>query len=95
VVEIAFWQVTFAQNVGIGRILNKTEKPLYSHVPVAQVHCMPFFSIYRVIARKEIDFFVLDIEGHEVEVLHTIPFEKINILVRILFYFCSNSNNSQ
>lgn len=73
--------MTFAQNVGIGRILNGTEKPLFPHVPVAQVHCMPFYSIYQVIGRKEIDFFILDIEGHEVEVLHTIPFDKINILV--------------
>jgi hypothetical protein len=74
--------------VGIGRILNASEKALYPHVPVAKVHCMPFFSIYRVIARHEVDFFILDIEGHEVEVLHTIPFDKINILV--FMFVCKN-----
>jgi Methyltransferase FkbM domain len=47
-----------------------------------QVHCVPFFSIYKAIGREEIDLFVLDIEGHEVEVLHTIPWDKVNILVK-------------
>ena len=82
--------MTFAQNVGIGRILNASEKSLYPHVPVAKVHCMPFYSIYRVIQQQEVDFFILDIEGHEVEVLHTIPFHKINILV---FFFAKKVNS--
>ena len=46
-----------------------------------EVHCVPFYSIYNTIGREEIDLFVLDIEGHEVEVLHTIPWDKINIHV--------------
>lgn len=46
------------------------------------VHCMPFYSIYKAIGRKEIDLFVLDIEGHEMEILDTIPWGSVNILVQ-------------
>lgn len=46
------------------------------------VHCMPFYSIYKAIGRKEIDLFVLDIEGHEMEILRTIPWGSVNILVK-------------
>jgi len=68
----------------VGKIFNAS-------VPVAigqimlEVHCMPFYSIYKALGRREIDLFVLDIEGHEVEVLHTIPWDKVNILVRLIF----------
>jgi hypothetical protein len=43
---------------------------------------MPFYAIYKAIGRKDIDLFVLDIEGHEMEILETIPWDRVNILVR-------------
>jgi Methyltransferase FkbM domain len=65
----------------LGRIVNDTKGGVIKEV---QVHCVPFFSIYKAIGREEIDLFVLDIEGHEVEVLHTIPWDKVNILVKFV-----------
>lgn len=43
---------------------------------------MPFYAIYKALGRKDIDLFVLDIEGHEMEILHTIPWHRVNILVK-------------
>lgn len=75
-----FKQIKFSQNHALGRIVNDTKEDVKNEV---QVHCVPFFGIYKAIGREEIDLFVLDIEGHEVEVLQTIPWDKINILVKL------------
>jgi hypothetical protein len=79
-------KVKFAQLHGQGKIVNASGVPLgpYKAVgPQVEVHCLPFYTFYKAIGRQEIDIFVLDIEGHEVDVLLTIPFEKINIHVVI------------
>ncbi|XP_059482832.1 uncharacterized protein LOC132200998 [Neocloeon triangulifer] len=48
------------------------------------VLCVPFYSILRAINRTNIDLFSLDIEGHELDVLRTIPWDKVDIKVLIV-----------
>jgi len=43
--------------------------------------CFPLFSILLALGQKRIDFFSLDIEGSEIGVLKTIPFDKLDIEV--------------
>jgi len=43
------------------------------------VQCIPLYTMLRALNRTVIDFFSLDIEGLELEVLKTIPFDKILI----------------
>lgn len=52
------------------------------------VQCFPLYSILLAVNRTRIDFFSLDIEGHEFRVLKTIPSDRVDI--RVLFsYFIS------
>jgi hypothetical protein len=44
------------------------------------VHCMPLLSILLAL-NETIDYFSLDIEGHELAVLKTLPFDKIDVKV--------------
>jgi Methyltransferase FkbM domain len=46
-----------------------------------KVQCLPLYSILLAMNRTTIDIFSLDIEGHELEVLKTIPFDKVDIKV--------------
>jgi Methyltransferase FkbM domain len=44
------------------------------------VHCMPLYSILLAL-NETIDYFSLDIEGQELAVLQTLPFDKIDVKV--------------
>ena len=46
-----------------------------------KVTCFPFHSILFSIGNPPIDYFSLDIEGLELDVLKTIPWDKVNIKV--------------
>jgi len=46
-----------------------------------QVQCLPLYSILLALNRTTIDLFSLDIEGHELDVIKTIPFDKVDIKV--------------
>ncbi|XP_059483971.1 protein Star-like isoform X2 [Neocloeon triangulifer] len=50
-----------------------------SEEPGFKVHCMPLFSILKALNRPTIDFFSLDIEGNELDVLRTLPFDEVDI----------------
>ncbi|CAB3386625.1 Hypothetical predicted protein [Cloeon dipterum] len=43
------------------------------------VHCMPLYSILKAFNATSIDFFSLDVEGNELDVLKTLPFDKVDI----------------
>ena len=60
--------------------LNKTDKTTSS---TTTVQCFPFYSILLAVNRTRVDFFSLDVEGHELPVLKTIPFHKVDIRVGI------------
>ncbi|XP_052098880.1 uncharacterized protein LOC127733585 [Mytilus californianus] len=46
---------------------------------IVDVQCFPFYSIMKALNVTHVDFFSLDVEGNELEVLRTIPFDKIYI----------------
>lgn len=45
------------------------------------VQCLPFYSVLLALNKTTIDVFCLDIEGGELDVLKTIPFDKVDIKV--------------
>lgn len=49
---------------------------------MVEVQCFPFYSILLAVGTTHVDFFSLDVEGHEIAVLKTIPFHKVFIKVR-------------
>jgi hypothetical protein len=46
------------------------------------VQCLPLYSVLLAVKRTTVDVFSLDVEGNELEVLKTIPFDKVDIKVR-------------
>lgn len=51
-----------------------------------QVQCLPLYSILLALNQTTVDFFSLDVEGDELSVLKTIPFEKVNIKMLTVEY---------
>lgn len=59
-----------------------------------QVQCLPLYSILKAIGVTYIDDFSLDIEGAELEVLYTLPLDKITIDVFSIKYLILKENNA-
>ncbi|XP_065350198.1 uncharacterized protein LOC135946083 [Cloeon dipterum] len=82
-------KVKFEDGRTLGKIFNVSDVPLQNITagkpknPIIEVLCVPFYTIYKALDQSEIDLFVLDIEGHENDVLFTIPFDKVTIHVLI------------
>lgn len=49
--------------------------------PVVNVQCFPLYTYLLALNVTVIDYFSLDVEGSELNVLKTIPFDKIDIKV--------------
>ena len=45
--------------------------------------CLPFISILYAIGNPSVDYFSLDIEGVELDVLKSIPWDKVDIKVNV------------
>lgn len=53
-----------------------------------RVQCFPLTLYVAALGIKTVDYFSLDIEGGEIDVLETIPFNEVDIKARI--YTCSD-----
>lgn len=71
------------QKFNMGRILDKgvTQDQLRHKTTTVQVQCLPLFSLLSAINVTTVDYFSLDVEGSELGVLKTIPFDKVLIKV--------------
>ena len=45
------------------------------------VLCIPLYTVLTALNRTHVDYFSLDVEGNELQVLQTIPFDLIDITV--------------
>ena len=43
--------------------------------------CLPFFSILQALGNPQVDYLSLDVEGSELSILKTIPWEQVKIKV--------------
>lgn len=75
-----FRTVVFKQNFNQGRISQNQLTDQYQAGNV-QVQCFPLYSILAAVNRTVVDYFSLDIEGDELAVLKTIPWNSVNIQV--------------
>lgn len=73
--------MAFAKNTfSLGKIATeKDAKAQKSAAAFFDVHCMPLTAILLAVNMTDIDFFSLDIEGHELDVLRAIDFDQINM----------------
>jgi len=51
------------------------------------VTCLPVWSILQALDIKVVDYFSLDIEGNELQVLKTIPFDQVFFKVKKIYIF--------
>ncbi|XP_059472292.1 uncharacterized protein LOC132194805 [Neocloeon triangulifer] len=74
--------VTFNDNIWAGHILqNPNESKAGGYVNIT---CIPFNTFVDVLELKHIDYFSLDVEGNELEILRTIDFKKFTIDVMVV-----------
>lgn len=64
---------------GIGKLTDPGDEG--SGINKIPVQCFPFYSFMLALDMKTVDYFSLDVEGVELEILKTIPFDKIEIKV--------------
>eukprot|EP00093_Oithona_nana_P014828 14828.XXX_791184_792720_1 [CDS] Oithona nana genome sequencing. len=76
--------VTFAAFGHVGHIVEQFEKVQDGFVNAT---CLPLYSILLALDNPIVDYFSLDIEGNELEVLKTIPFDKVDIKTLSVEYF--------
>ena len=64
-----------------GRLAKPWNETKRVHKDWINVQCFPLYSILMALNQTNVDYFSLDIEGDELQVLKTIPFNDINIKV--------------
>ncbi|KAK4005095.1 hypothetical protein OUZ56_006820 [Daphnia magna] len=70
-------EVSFKSVFQVGSIQEKSS--WFGNDQLITVQCFPFYSFLLAYGRTSVDFFSLDIEGHELKVLKTIPWHKVDI----------------
>ena len=75
--------VTFRQAFNLGKVvkINSEIKEL-NEDNLANVICFPLFGVLKAINVTKVDYFSLDVEGNEMDVLRTIPFDEVDITVK-------------
>jgi FkbM family methyltransferase len=81
-----YFQVYFAPHFNVGKISQDTivGPNDASNNEEVRVQCFPLFSLLSALNVTVVDYFSLDVEGHEYQVLQTIPFDKVLIKVFLL-----------
>ena len=73
-----------------GKVTGWAQKEVESNAKVSTVVCLPLYTILLAVGNPIVDFFSLDVEGVELDVLKTIPWDLVHIKVSLLankFYF--------
>ena len=92
-------QMQFNRGKNQGRVIDNPSAfnwILNQRIPLhlLEVQCFPLVSLLLALNRTKIDYFSLDIEGVELEVLQTIPFDRIDITV-LTVEFVHNKGGKQ
>ena len=84
----------------IGGIVKILEGPMMNRVnrqnpntKREELLCIPLFSILEAIEMKHIHFFSLDVEGVELDILKTIPFDKVKVDLFVIEYVVGNEHS--
>lgn len=72
-------QATFYENPTASIWGGLTYRFYHKNDHAVKVQCVPLYTLLLAINRTTVDFLSLDLEGSELDVLRTIPFDKVNI----------------
>ena len=82
--------MTFNKAFNRGRVLDNEAREWVrrQNIPKdeVKVQCFPLYSILLALNQLTVDFFSLDVEGDELKVLRTIPFDKVIIKMMTVEY---------
>ncbi|KAH3894693.1 uncharacterized protein LOC127867739 isoform X2 [Dreissena polymorpha] len=83
--------VTFNKAFNRGRVVDNNEAKDWIHQQgiskdEVSVQCFPLYSLLLALNQLTVDFFSLDVEGDELRVLKTIPFDKVDIKMMTVEY---------
>ena len=73
----------FASLGHVGQILSTPEEQKKYIDKQFDVTCLPLYSILLALGNPTVDYFSLDVEGAEYDVLKTIPYNEVDIKVTI------------
>ena len=81
-----FLQMSFHQGRNRGRLINGKEALEWirkgSMKPrLTDIQCLPIYSLLKALNQTRVDYFSLDVEGVEFDVLQTIPWDHVDIQV--------------
>ena len=84
--------VTYKKAFNVGKVvkINKEHKKLKGD-NLVDVFCFPLFGVLKAINVTKVDYFSLDVEGNEMDVLRTIPFDNVDITVEY-YFLCTDVN---
>ena len=80
------WTVRKKKNIKTIADRNRVDKSKLTKTMGMLIPCFPLETLLLALKQKTVDFFSLDVEGVELEVLKTIPFDKIDIKVLAVEY---------
>ena len=86
-------------NAGVfGGIRNKMEIDHVKHEhleknKLTEIQCFTLYSLLLALQQMEIDYFSLDVEGAELYIMETIPFDKLKINVMSIEYRVINNKD--
>ncbi|XP_076101019.1 uncharacterized protein LOC143070724 [Mytilus galloprovincialis] len=69
-------KLQFKKSFNVGKIVQNRN---LTGNNIVDVQCFPLYSILKALSVTHVDFFSLDVEGNELQVLETIPFDKLYI----------------
>ncbi|XP_046401278.1 uncharacterized protein LOC124167334 [Ischnura elegans] len=85
-------KVSFKQQANVGKISNhEVGASIPGHV---DVQCLPLYSLLLALNVSTVHYFSLDVEGFELEVLQTIPFDKVDIQTLSVEFFHGQMNKN-
>ena len=76
--------VTYRQAFNLGKVMKISDNKsnIGKRSTFTNVVCFPLFGVLRALNVTKVDYFSLDVEGNEMDVLRTIPFDDIDITVK-------------
>ena len=78
--------VTYRQAFNLGKVMKISDNKsnIAKRSTFTNVVCFPLFGVLKALNVTKVDYFSLDVEGNEMDVLRTIPFDLIDITVEYL-----------
>ena len=67
----------------LGHIGGWARNRVLKNAQVINVTCIPLYTILLALGNPTVDFFSLDVEGAELDILKTIPWSKVRIKVSL------------